>query len=135
MKNNSTNETGITTEQAINDVLKVERDAQQLITQCATEAEQILEQARQTARRIGECNNNRINLIHQRCNRKITDDIARMQAASKQLSEDKQADHFDISAMSAVLDRIALALTTAQPAATQSPQHLPQHLPQQKERE
>jgi len=127
MKNNSTNETGITTEQAINDVLKIERDAQQQITQCITEAEQILEQARQTARRIGERNNNRITLIHQRCSRKITDDISRMQSESKQLIEDKQADHFDITAMAEVLDRIALALTTTQTAKA--------GLPQQKERE
>jgi F0F1-type ATP synthase membrane subunit b/b' len=130
MKNNSTNETGTTTEQAINDVLKVERDAQQQITQCVTESEQILEQARQTARHIGERNNSRITLIHQRCSRKISDDIACMQAASKQIIEDKQVDHFDITVMSEVLDRIALALTTTQADKTGSPQHSPQ----QKER-
>jgi len=127
MKKQSVNEAGITTEQAINKVLRVEHDAQQQITQCAAEAERILEQARQTARRIGERNNNRITRIHQRCSQKISDDIARMQAASKQLKEDEQEDHINNGAMSEVLDRIALALTTAQSEKA--------GLPQQKERD
>ncbi len=118
MKKKSTNKASITTDQAINDVLKAERDAQQQVAQCVADTERILEQARQTARRIGERNNNRIARIHQRCSRKISDEITRMQHVSKQLKEDEQEDRFDIVAMSDVLDQIAVALTTTQLDAT-----------------
>ena len=114
MKNKSNNIAGTTTEQAINEVLKAENDSQLKMTQCEAEAERILEQARQTARLIGERNNNRITLIHQRCSRTITDEIAHVQNASGQLKEEEKADQIDIAALTEVLDRMALALTTAQ---------------------
>ena len=119
MKNKSNNIAGTTTEQAINEVLKAENDSHQKISQCDAEAERILEQARQTARLVGERNNNRITLIHQRCSRTITDEITNMQRRSEQLKEDEQTDQFDINALTEVLERMALALTSAQHATTQ----------------
>ena len=114
MNNKSNNIAGTTTEQAINDVLKAENDSQQKMTQCDAEAERILEQARQTARLVGERNNNRITLIHQRCSRTITDEVTRMQRTSEQLIEDEESDKIDINALAEVLERMALALTTTQ---------------------
>lgn len=122
MKKQSTNVVGISTEQAINAVLKAENDTQQKIIQCEAEAEHVLEQARQTVRRIGERTNQRITRIHQRSGGKITEEINRMKHASEQLIEDGQADQFDIATMSEVMDQIALSLTTA-------------HVLQKKERE
>ena len=114
MKNKSNNIAATTTEQAINEVLKAENDSQLNMTQCEAEAERILEQARQTARLIGERNNNRITLIHQRCSRTITDEIAHMQNASGQFIEDEQADQINTTALTEVLERTTLALTTIQ---------------------
>ena len=112
MKNKSNDIVGTTTEQAINEVLKAENDSQQNMTQCEAEAEQILEQVCQTVRFIGERNNNRITLIHQRCSRTITDHITSMQNSSGQLIADKQTDPIDNSALTEVLERMALALTS-----------------------
>jgi len=118
MKNKSNNIAGSTTEQAINEVLKAENDSQQNMTQCEAEAERILEQARQTARLIGERNNNRITLIHQRCSRTITDEIVHIQNASGQFIEDEQADQINATALTEVLERMALALTALQQSTT-----------------
>ena len=120
MNNKANNIAGTTTtEQAINKVLKAESNSQQKIAECEAEAERLLEQARQTARLIGERNNNRITRIHQRCSRTITDEIAHMQRASDQQKEDEQVDKIDITALTEVLDQMALALTTIPQAVIQ----------------
>jgi len=112
MKNKPTNEVSITTEQAINDVLKVEREAQHKISQCVEEAALILERARQKARRISERNTSRITRIHQRTSRKIADDIARIQSLSDQDRQNEIKMKINTIVVDEVLDRIARTLTT-----------------------
>lgn len=56
-----------TTDEAINAVLRAERDARAAVEACGEEAEQVLAEARQEARRIARRTESRISRLHNRC--------------------------------------------------------------------
>lgn len=56
-----------TTDEAMNAVLRAERDAKQSVAECREKAERTLAEARDKARRIGERTESRISRLHTRC--------------------------------------------------------------------
>lgn len=108
---------GLTTEQAMNRVLEAEAQAQQHINEANREAEAILEQARQKAHHIQEHTDNRITRIHQRCNRWIADEVARIQQSAPVVSGIEQSmEQYELNDTISdnVVNRLAEILTSGE---------------------
>lgn len=56
-----------TTDEAMNAVLRAERDAREAVAKCREQADRLLAEGREKARRIAERTESRINRLHTRC--------------------------------------------------------------------
>ena len=105
-----------TASQAINRVLQAEQEAKQAITAAETEAARLLEAARQRAARILRHADNRITLIHQRCNQGLARAIdARVLAHHRHLADLSQRLELDDERIDAIVTELAASMTGADP--------------------
>jgi vacuolar-type H+-ATPase subunit H len=106
------NTESMATEQAMATALKAERESLQSIIDCEGEAEQILEQARQTAHHISERADNRITRIHQSCNRIATEEVNRLQRSSQHSINDANTPQPDKKSVTHAVTALVESLTT-----------------------
>lgn len=105
-------EEGMTAEQAMNIVLEAERNARESVEQCRSEAEAILQQARQKSQRTGKRVDDRITRIHQRIARVVTDEVKKLNEEEQQMAKQQNLYEVDDEIVEIVVDRIAEILTT-----------------------
>jgi len=110
----SNNETSMTPEHAMNEVLEAESNAKHAVDKCATEAESLLQQARQKAKQIAERADERITRIHQRCSRVVTDQVGQLQRDQQQKARDSHSYEVDTETVDVVVEQIAEMLTTTE---------------------
>jgi hypothetical protein len=106
------NTESMATEQAMATALEAERESLQSIIDCAAEAEQILEQARQAAHRISERADSRITRIHQSCNRIATEEVNRLQRPSQHSINDAKNPQPDKNSVIHAVTVLVESLTT-----------------------
>jgi vacuolar-type H+-ATPase subunit H len=111
-KNAEQKDTATTAENAMHQVLEAEDNARQAVQDCARDAENILRDARATAKRIVERADQRIGLIHHRTS-------AALAATTSELERDQQlqASTFsstavDMDAVAAMVEQITELLTS-----------------------
>ena len=111
VKQTANEESGVSTEQAMNRVLEAECQAQQAVADYEKESEAQLQQARQQAHRIKQRTDVRIARIHQRSSRLITDEINRIQQGDAQERSHHQS-VIDLETINTVAEKTAEELTT-----------------------
>ena len=111
-KNNT--ESSPSTGHAMNIVLEAESAAKQSVEKCAAEAEELLQQARQAAKKIAERADNRITRIHQRCSRVVTDQVSQLQRDQQQKAKAAHSYKVDTETVDVVVEQIAELLTTSE---------------------
>jgi vacuolar-type H+-ATPase subunit H len=111
-KNAEQKDTATSAENAMHQVLEAEDNARQAVQDCARDAENILRDARATAKRIVERADQRIGLIHHRTS-------AALAATTNELERDQQlqASTFgstavDMDAVAAMVEQITELLTS-----------------------
>ena len=119
MADTTPNEPDLSIEEAINRVLLAEREATEMVQQCRIQAQQTMEQARQTANRIVNKTNDRIRWVHQRCVRAVSDEKNRIKHQGPDAANtDSQP---DMVRLAQVLDEIATM--SIQPARQRHEEH------------
>ena len=113
-KSNQTNaeEVSLTAEQAMNDVLEAEHNAREAVARCKSEAEALLQQARQKSQRIGKQTNDRITRIHQRVSRVMTDQVKKLEEEQRVLAQQEHLYRIESDVIEIVVNQIAEMLTT-----------------------
>jgi F0F1-type ATP synthase membrane subunit b/b' len=99
-------------EQAMATALEAERESLQAIIDCEAEAEQILEQARQTAHHISERADTRITRIHQSCNHIANEEVNRLQQSSEHSINDAENQQPDRKSVINAVTALVESLTT-----------------------
>jgi len=107
------NEASMSAEHAMNVVLESESNAKLAVDKCATEADALLQQARQKAKLIAERADERITRIHQRCSRVVTDQVGQLQRDQQQKARDSHSYEVDTETVDVVVEQIAEMLTTS----------------------
>lgn len=109
---NQLHDEGMTAEQAMNIVLDAERKAREAVAQCQTEADAILQQARQKSQRIGKRVDDRISRIHQRVARAVTDQVKQLDLEEQQLAKQDYLYQIEHDIVEKVVEQLAEMLTT-----------------------
>ena len=97
-------------EAAMNRVLAAEQDAARAIEQCEREADAILQDARQRARRIASRTDERIALINQRIRQRLQKQLAEAERQARR-SEQEDADDSRTARLDEVVAGLAARLT------------------------
>lgn len=97
-------------EAAMNRVLAAEQDAARAIEQCEREADAILQDARQRARRIASRTDERIALINQRIRQRLQKQLAEAERQARR-SEHEDADDSRTARLDEVVAGLAARLT------------------------
>lgn len=103
---------GMTAEKAMNIVLEAEQQAREAVESCKTDAETLLQQARQKSQRIGKRVDDRITRIHQRIARVVTDQVKKLAEEEKQLAKQENVYTIEHDVVEVVVDQIAEMLTS-----------------------
>ena len=96
---------------AIDEVLVAETAARQAMEACRNEAEDILEAAREDARRTGRLANARISKLHARCDQLVNTRIAGIRAAAREDAVRTELNAADREMLAEAVDRLAARLT------------------------
>ena len=108
---NPTPDPGGTVEQAMNRVLRAERDARQAVRDCEGEARKMMQEAQQRAQRIASLADERISLMHMRCEQWLSREIRALETRAR---DDTQVDanlHLDQATIKVIVDDMAARLT------------------------
>jgi vacuolar-type H+-ATPase subunit H len=103
------------TEQAILRVLEAEREADAAVQQCLAQAKQWLEQARQRARQIEQRAELRTASVQHRARQRLASERARLERETLRYSDRTPPGGEDLARVDAVVRRLAVELTGAQP--------------------
>jgi len=111
-RNNSSDSATDLAEEAMNQVLKAERDAGRVVAECEQEAAGILQAAQLQASRIASRTDSRISLMQTRCLQRVAEEIRKLEMAEK-LSLEAQEDSYRIDETGLVecIEEIAICLT------------------------
>lgn len=102
----------LTAEEAMNVVLEAERKARESVEKCRSEADVILQKARQKSQRIGKRVDDRISRIHQRVARAVTDQVKQLDEEEQQLAKQDYLYRIEHDVVEEVVEHIAELLTT-----------------------
>ena len=105
---------------AINRVLEAEGRARQAVQSCARDAEAILQEARETAKRIVESADRRIGLIHHRTSAALARAIGELERDQQLKASQFDSSAVDTAAVAFVVEEMATLLTTDGPKAVHS---------------
>lgn len=96
---------------AIDEVLGAETDVRQAMDACRQQAEDILEAAREDARRINRLATARVTRLHTRCDELVQARIAAMRAAAGEDAIRAELNATDREMLAQAVDRLAARLT------------------------
>jgi vacuolar-type H+-ATPase subunit H len=96
---------------AIDEVLVAETAAREAMQACRKEAEDILEAAREDARRIGRLANGRVSKLHARCSELVTARVNAIRAAAHDDAVRTELNDADRELLAQAVDRLAARLT------------------------
>jgi vacuolar-type H+-ATPase subunit H len=96
---------------AIDEVLVAETAARQAMDACTNEAEEILEAAREDARRINRLATARVTKLHARCDELVNTRIAEIRAAARDGAVRTELNAADREMLAGAVDRLAARLT------------------------
>jgi vacuolar-type H+-ATPase subunit H len=111
MASNDSNAASDTVEQAMNRVLRAEREAEKAIADCEYEARNILQAAQQRVKRIADRTDSRITRIQLRLAHKLKSQTKAMESADKATQREPSAYTLDDTALEAVVQDVAAELT------------------------
>jgi len=99
-------------EQAMNQVLKAERDAGRAVAECEREAGRILQAAQLQASRIASRTDTRISLMQTRCFQRVSAETRKLEMA-EEMAREQQADSYriDETGLAECIEEIAICLT------------------------
>ncbi len=112
-------EESMTAEKAMNIVLEAEQQAREAVDSCKTDAETLLQQARQKSQRIGKRVDDRITRIHQRIARVVTDQVKKLAEEERQLAKQENVYTIEHDVVEVVVDQIAEMLTSPDQASSE----------------
>lgn len=113
MKQNTTQkQAGSGAERAMHQVLKAENEARQAVSNCAREAENILRDARATAKRIVERADRRIGLIHHRTSAALAATIDALEQDQLRQASTFDSSAVDLDAVASAVEQLAQRLTS-----------------------
>ncbi len=110
MKNNQ-NADGHTAAMAIDRVLSAEAEARQAMQDCNEQAEQIVEAAREDARKILRTANQRAGGLHERCDRLIEEEVRTLREQASQHRSSDELEPSDLAQVDDAVARVAARLT------------------------
>lgn len=96
---------------AIDEVLVAETAARQAMEACRTEAEEILESAREDARRINRLATGRVTKLHSRCSELVRSRIAEIRAAAGEDAVRTELNDADREMLAQAIERLAARMT------------------------
>ena len=96
---------------AMDEVLVAETATRQAMEACRKEAEEILEAAREDARRITRIANSRVSKLHARCDQLVNSRVAEIRAAAREEAVRTELHAADRELLAAAVDRLAARLT------------------------
>jgi vacuolar-type H+-ATPase subunit H len=108
---NSSSDERDSVEQAMNEVLRAERDARQAIGDCEREAYERVSTAQQRAQRIAGRTDERITTIHQHCKQWVNREIRALEHRHRSAQQVELSSYIDETALTAAVDELAVMLT------------------------
>jgi nucleotide-binding universal stress UspA family protein len=96
---------------AINLLLEAERQARDAIRRCEQEAAELLNRAREHARRVADRTDARISALHIRCDLEIAQRVAELRAAARQIPRESALDRATAQRLTAAVETLARRLT------------------------
>jgi len=115
---NSNPDASRSVEQAMNQVLRAERDARQAIADCEREAHERVHTAQQRAQRIASRTDERITAIHQHCKQQVHREIRALEHRYRNVQHIELSSHSDETALTTSINDLAVTLTDSEPSAT-----------------
>jgi vacuolar-type H+-ATPase subunit H len=102
-------------DEAMNQVLRAERDAERAVAVCEQEARLMLKAAQQKAQRIAARTNQRISMLQSSHGQKLNRTIKDIERSGRQAEQANAKAPFDEAMFNAVIDELAAELTTVEP--------------------
>jgi hypothetical protein len=96
--------------QAINEVLRAERAAEQAVARCERQARDILHDAQTLAHRIAQRGDERITLVHMRCSQRLADQQRLLAVADSRAQAEIRDAQVDTASLASVVDSLAAML-------------------------
>ncbi len=110
--NNSGDSATELAEQAMNQVLQAERDAEQFVAACEAEAAGILQAAQRQVSRIASRTDSRISLMQTRCFQQVAEEIKQLERAERQEKQTQEESYrIDETGLAECIEEIAICLT------------------------
>jgi vacuolar-type H+-ATPase subunit H len=97
--------------QAINEVLRAERAAEQAVAQCERRARDMLRDAQTRAQRIAQRGDERITLIHMRCSQRLAEQRRVLATADRRGQAEIRNAQVDGATVASVVDTLAAILS------------------------
>ena len=97
--------------QAINQVLRAERAAEQAVARCEHQARNIIRDAQTRAQRIAQRGDERITFIHMRCSQRLAEQRRALAAADSRAQAEMRSARVDSDSVALVVDSLAAILS------------------------
>ncbi len=97
--------------QAINQVLRAERAAEQAVARCEHQARNVIREAQTRAQRIAQRGDERISFIHMRCSQRMAEQRRLLAAADGRAQAEIRSAQVDSAGIALVVDALAAILS------------------------
>lgn len=117
-KSQTSDQQSLAAEQAMNQVLQAEHEAEQAIVECGEYAMQILQEAQKRSQFISKRADNRITSLHLRCKQDTAKKINQLAREHAHKTKQHAEYHLDEKAIQDIVDEVAGYLTGSQEFST-----------------